>query len=214
MYDTLAIFFVGLIDILATVRVEEKHKWTIKAKVAEFTVVWGQLSHDVLTKMVGPASQESERVLDHSFDKGGFETKRHMVFSIAIDVTHFAEEFNKRFPHHLAMMRQAENLIIDGNYAFIHAGVRPNVSLKDQRDKDLRWIRGEFLNHTDAHEKIVVHGHTVTASRRPEVYSNRIALDTGAYEIGTLSAAVIAPRNNTGQTNFLQAFAVQRSLKR
>lgn len=171
-------------------------------------------NHEEFFLRVLDCSQESERVLEHWLRKGGLETLASYGLLDCNDVTHLAEEFEKRFPHHLAMMRQAENLIIDGNYAFVHAGVRPNVSLKDQREKDLRWIRGEFLNHTDAHEKIVVHGHTVTASRRPEVYSNRIALDTGAYETGTLSAAAITPRNNPRQTNFIQAFAAQRSLKR
>ena len=114
-------------------------------------------------------------------------------------------QFNNGFPHHVAMMRQAENLIVDGNFVFVHAGVRPNVSLKDQREKDLRWIRDEFLNHTDAHEKIVVHGHTVTASRGPEVHSNRIALDTGAYQSGILASAIVDPVQMVENVSFLLA---------
>lgn len=150
-------------------------------------------NHEEFFLRVLDCSQESERVLDHWLRKGGHETLASYGLLDCNDVTHLAEEFNKRFPHHVAMMRQAENLIIDGNYAFVHAGVRPNVPLKEQQEKDLRWIRDEFLNHMDAHEKIVVHGHTVTASHRPEVHSNRIALDTGAYQSGILASAIVDP---------------------
>lgn len=37
----------------------------------------------------------------------------------------------------------------------------------------------------------VVHGHTVTATRLPEVHNYRIALDTGAEETGFLTAVAI-----------------------
>jgi serine/threonine protein phosphatase 1 len=162
-------------------------------------------NHEEFFLRVLDCNQESERVRDHWLDKGGFETLASYGLLDYNDVTHLGKEFNKRFPHHVAMMRQAENLIIDGNFAFVHAGVRPNVSLKEQREKDLRWIRDEFLNHTVAHEKIVVHGHTVTASRRLEVYANRITLDTGAYATGILSALAIIPSGIPTQKNYFVA---------
>jgi serine/threonine protein phosphatase 1 len=162
-------------------------------------------NHAEFFQRVLDCSQESERVLGDWLDKGGFETLASYGLLDYNDVTHLGKEFNKRFPHHVAMMRQAENLIIDGNFAFVHAGVRPNVSLKEQREKDLRWIRDEFLNHTVAHEKIVVHGHTVTASRRLEVYANRITLDTGAYATGILSALAIIPSGIPTQKNYFVA---------
>lgn len=162
-------------------------------------------NHEEFFLRVLDGSQESERVLDHWLRKGGHETLASYGLLDCRDVTHLAEEFNNGFPHHVAMMRQAENLIVDGNFVFVHAGVRPNVSLKDQREKDLRWIRDEFLNHTDAHEKIVVHGHTVTASRGPEVHSNRIALDTGAYQSGILASAIVDPVQMVENVSFLLA---------
>jgi len=73
-----------------------------------------------------------------------------------------------------------------GDYLFVHAGIRPGVELADQASRDLRWIREGFLDDRTDHGVIVVHGHTIV--ERPEEHSNRIAVDTGAYRSGTLTA--------------------------
>ena len=39
---------------------------------------------------------------------------------------------------------------------------------------------------------VVIHGHSVTNSYKPEVYPNRIAIDTGALESGTRSSFTFA----------------------
>lgn len=49
-----------------------------------------------------------------------------------------------------------------GDFLFVHAGVRPGVPIADQTERDLLWIRGEFLNSDSAFGKMVVHGHTPT----------------------------------------------------
>jgi serine/threonine protein phosphatase 1 len=76
-----------------------------------------------------------------------------------------------------------------GDFFFVHAGVRPGVPLKNQNEKDLLWIREEFLLHERDYEKIVVHGHTPVA--KPEVHANRINLDVGAYATGHLACLAI-----------------------
>ena len=73
-----------------------------------------------------------------------------------------------------------------GDYLFVHAGIRPGVELAAQASKDLRWIREGFLDDKTDHGVIVVHGHTIV--ERPEEHPNRIAVDTGAYRSGTLTA--------------------------
>ena len=50
------------------------------------------------------------------------------------------------------------------------------------------WIRDEFLNSRKQFEKVIVHGHSVSVN--PEIKSNRIGLDTGAYATGLLTCAV------------------------
>src|SRR5215471_17499568 len=63
-------------------------------------------------------------------------------------------------PEHLAFFRALELKVTLGDYVFVHAGIRPGISLEDQSEEDLLWIRDEFLASTLPHEKVVVHGHT------------------------------------------------------
>jgi serine/threonine protein phosphatase 1 len=76
-----------------------------------------------------------------------------------------------------------------GDYLFVHAGIRPGLSLDQQDPADMMWIRDDFLFDPTPHPWVVVHGH----SQRPlpEVRANRIGVDTGAYRSGVLSAVVL-----------------------
>ena len=76
-----------------------------------------------------------------------------------------------------------------GDYVMVHAGLRPGVSLDEQKSSDLRWIRAPFLDHGGRFERFVIHGHTVTAE--PDVRGNRIGIDTGAYRTGRLTALAL-----------------------
>jgi serine/threonine protein phosphatase 1 len=83
-----------------------------------------------------------------------------------------------------------------------HAGIRPGVPLPLQNDMDLTRIRGDFLTSPADHGAIVVHGHTVVPA--PEVHPNRIAIDTGAYATGILTALRVT---YDGTISFLQTGA-------
>lgn len=87
---------------------------------------------------------------------------------------------------HRAFLRSFEDTVTLGDYLFVHAGVRPDTPLDEQRLSDLRWIRNSFLDHRGRLAKRVVHGHTIT----PEVEfrTHRIGIDTGAHASGRLSA--------------------------
>src|SRR5688500_16013976 len=76
-----------------------------------------------------------------------------------------------------------------GDYLFVHAGIRPGFALEEQDRFDLRWIREPFLTDAKDHGFIVVHGHTIVG--RVEERPNRIAIDTGAYHSGVLTALVV-----------------------
>ncbi len=82
-----------------------------------------------------------------------------------------------------------EDIIIMGDYVFVHAGIDPEVSIHEQRVSDLRWIREPFLSHSEPYELVVVHGHTI--SEEPELRGNRIGIDTGAYMSGRLTTLVL-----------------------
>jgi diadenosine tetraphosphatase ApaH/serine/threonine PP2A family protein phosphatase len=93
---------------------------------------------------------------------------------------------------HRALLESLALSHSEGDYFFVHAGVKPGLALDQQRQEDMLWIRGEFL-HSDAdHGKIVVHGHSITAE--PEIRPNRIGIDTGAYASGRLTCLVLEDR--------------------
>jgi serine/threonine protein phosphatase 1 len=77
-----------------------------------------------------------------------------------------------------------------GDYAFVHAGVRPGTALAAQREDDLLWIREDFVRASGPFEKVIVHGHS-WVSDRAQVLPHRIGIDTGAYATGVLSAVRI-----------------------
>jgi serine/threonine protein phosphatase 1 len=64
------------------------------------------------------------------------------------------------------------------DHVFVHAGIRPGVALRDQTQSDLLWIRDGWLDNTDQHDFMFVHGHT--ALDFPQHHGNRINLDGGA----------------------------------
>ncbi|MEE8515739.1 MAG: metallophosphoesterase family protein [Alphaproteobacteria bacterium] len=90
---------------------------------------------------------------------------------------------------HLDFFRGLETYHVEGDYLFVHAGVRPGVALAKQEVRDLLWIREEFLNSTADHGKMVVHGHSIVVE--PETRANRIAIDTGAFATGRLTCLVL-----------------------
>ncbi len=92
-------------------------------------------------------------------------------------------------PHHLAFLRGLAVSHVEGDYLFVHAGIRPGIDLDRQDPHDMIWIREEFLDSREEFGKVVVHGHTV--SPVPVVLDNRIGIDTGAYKSDVLTCAVL-----------------------
>ncbi len=77
----------------------------------------------------------------------------------------------------------------EGDYYFTHAGVSPRRPLADQLEEDLLWIRDEFLSWNQPFGKIVVHGHSIFPE--PQIRTNRIGIDTGAYATGRLTCLIL-----------------------
>lgn len=96
------------------------------------------------------------------------------AFDAALPATH------RQFYGALKLMAEV------GDYAFVHAGVRPGVPLAEQAERDLLWIRHEFLQDRGPHGKVIVHGHT--PAEEAQLLRHRIGVDTGAYATGVLSA--------------------------
>lgn len=90
---------------------------------------------------------------------------------------------------HVLFLSTLEPCLILGDYFFCHAGVKPGIPLGRQQEVDLINIRDEFLESTDWHGKMVVHGHSI--ARVPVIRRNRIGIDTGAFRTGRLTSLVL-----------------------
>ena len=100
------------------------------------------------------------------------------------------DQLRRKLPvEHLAFLRELALYHVEGDYLFVHAGIRPGRRIEDQTPRDLLWIRGEFLSSNADHGCCVVHGHSI--SREPDMRSNRIGIDTGAYYTGRLTGLVL-----------------------
>jgi serine/threonine protein phosphatase 1 len=118
---------------------------------------------------------------------------------MTLDMEQLCERLTTLVPHeHLEFIESFEDQIVIGDYAFVHAGVRPGVPLADQKPSDLRWIREEFVEQRGDLEKVVVYGHTIYDDI--EERGSRIGIDTGAYASDKLTALAL----EGGQRWYLQ----------
>ncbi len=127
---------------------------------------------------------------------GGAETLASYGIRASVGITDAArcralrDQLVERLPdRHRSFLTGLESHLVLGDYIFVHAGIRPGRRIERQRRDDLLWIREPFLSSTAKHPKVVVHGHTIVDN--PEMSCNRIAIDTGAYATGVLSALVL-----------------------
>lgn len=76
-----------------------------------------------------------------------------------------------------------------GNVAVVHAAADPALPIGDQYERTLLWGHEDFETVPRRDSVWVVHGHTITDV--PQSAQGRIAVDTGAYATGRLTAAHI-----------------------
>ena len=135
------------------------------------------------------------RILDEWRKYGGVETLLSYGLKPDSDAllkrqAVLATEFWSALPaSHRDFLFNLRNSFVCGDYYFVHAGVRPGIALNAQDEADLLWIRGDFLDHEKDFEKMIVHGHTPVS--QPDIRSNRINIDTGAYATGVLTCLTI-----------------------
>lgn len=147
---------------------------------------------------------EKPDVLRHFLKHGGRET----IMSYGISKKQFnAMTLDELFAMLPQIVPQSERdyiaafeeMIIAGDYLFVHAGIDPAVPIEAQKRSDMLWIRDRFLSHEGPLEKVVVHGHTIFD--RVMDCGNRIGIDTGAFRSGVLTALVL----EADQKRILQA---------
>lgn len=139
-------------------------------------------------------SFERPEILRHFLKHGGAET----LASYGIDRHELAmRDPDELFGEIAAFVPESdldfiagfEEMIIAGDFCFVHAGIDPAAPIDAQKRSDLLWIRDRFLKHEGPLEKVVVHGHTIFD--RVIDCGNRIGIDTGAFRSGVLTALVL-----------------------
>jgi serine/threonine protein phosphatase 1 len=117
---------------------------------------------------------------------GGKETL--VSWGLASDLPR--DEWEAALPaSHVAWLRSLTLTHREGDYLFVHAGIRPGVPLRDQSPDDLLTIRQPFLANEEDLGLVAVHGHSSLPS--VQIATNRIGLDTGAGIGGKLTCAVL-----------------------
>lgn len=139
-------------------------------------------------------SFEDKEVLRHFLKHGGRETilsfglPKKQFNSLSID--QLFETLQTLVPTKIRQFLAAsEDMIVAGDYLFVHAGIDPTLPLDQQRRSDYLWIRERFLRHSGPLPKVVVHGHTIFDE--VEDRGTRIGIDTGAFRTGILTALVL-----------------------
>ncbi|MEM7666009.1 MAG: metallophosphoesterase family protein [Pseudomonadota bacterium] len=137
---------------------------------------------------------EKPDVLRHFLKHGGRET----IMSYGLSKKQFnamtLDELFAMLPRLISQSERDyiasfEEMIIAGDYLFVHAGIDPTVPIDAQKRSDMLWIRDRFLSHEGPLEKVVVHGHTIFDQVMD--CGNRIGIDTGAFRSGVLTALVL-----------------------
>jgi serine/threonine protein phosphatase 1 len=128
------------------------------------------------------------RVAGHWLDNGGEQTLES--YNVADPMVVQPELWRRSVPDtHMSFLDRLQPMHREGDYVFTHAGIRPGVPLKAQNQDDLMWIREPFLSDRGKRDVVVVHGHT--PKKDPEVFDNRIGIDTGAVMGGKLTCLVL-----------------------
>jgi serine/threonine protein phosphatase 1 len=138
------------------------------------------------------------RVAGHWLDNGGEQTLES--YGLPVPVAQRPAEWRRAVPDaHMAYLATLDTTHREGDYLFVHAGIRPGLSMKAQNQEDLLWIREPFLSDRTPRDFVVVHGHT--PKPEPEVFANRIGIDTGAVMGGRLTCLIL----EADQMRFLTA---------
>ncbi len=108
-----------------------------------------------------------------------------------LNLEELCEAFKAAMPDsHLEFFRNLKVQHTEGDYLFVHAGIKPNVDIEKQTDTDMMMIREEFLfSDYPSKLKTIVFGHTIF--EEPFYTTGKVAIDTGAYATGKLTAAVL-----------------------
>ena len=88
-------------------------------------------------------------------------------------------------------LRELPMIWTSGNVAVVHAAAHPGLAIDEQPRKILLWGHPKFMQMVRTDGTWIIHGHTIVD--QPSVDLGRVAIDTGAYATGRLTAVHVSP---------------------
>lgn len=123
-------------------------------------------------------------------------TKARLKAEEAMDI---ADELEEAMPEGMQQwLRDLPMQWSNGNVHCVHAAMDPSAAPDNQKERHLLWGHREFMTTPREDGECVVFGHVIVP--KPDVRDGRIAIDTGAYKSGKLTAVHI----DTDSWRFLQ----------
>lgn len=119
----------------------------------------------------------------HDFDlwfrQGGRQTRD----SYTKEGTQVGQAIDK---DHVIWLATRPRYLETDDYIFVHAGLIPGKQPEEMEERDLLWIRDEFIDSDYDWGKKVIYGHTPTTD--PNIQPNKIGIDTMPRDLGYLTA--------------------------
>ncbi len=168
----------------------------IEAPLEGFEIVHLKGNHEDFLLRFLEADLEADPEADLWFINGGDTTLQS--YSVPLLTVPFGlaelESVRRAFlaalpPSHMTFFQGLKMFHVEGDYLFVHAGIKPGVPLDEQDEEDLLWIREGFLDSDADFGHMVVHGHTPEVET--DVRPNRIGIDTGAVFTDRLTCLVV-----------------------
>lgn len=122
----------------------------------------------------------SETLASYGINAARLEGRSWETVRAALD--RYIPQTHRTFLETLPVLLQVPGFVL------VHAGLRPGIPLAEQTDRDLRWLGSDAGGAEE--DFTIVHGHTIVP--RVMIGKGRIAVDTGAYKTGRLSAVCLA----------------------
>lgn len=184
----------GVLDMLAGLQTRGLAQWGLPADAVEVVLLRGN-HEDFLTQFLEQPEDGSMWLVN-----GGIETLESFEIPAGLATREHYPEMAAALSEALGPRRRSLLYGLDlmhrsGDYVFVHAGVEPGLPLDRQSPQSLMWIREPFLSSTADLGGVIVHGHTIVP--RPDVRTNRIGIDTGAYASGRLTCLVLQGERRT-----------------
>ncbi|WP_085310552.1 metallophosphoesterase family protein [Planktotalea arctica] len=108
----------------------------------------------------------------------------------AEDAMEIADQLEETLPGGMQdWLRALPMLWSNGNVHCVHAAMDPSASPKNQKERHLLWGHSDFMKIPREDAECVIFGHVIVPA--PDVRDGRIAIDTGAYKTGRLTAVHI-----------------------